>query len=86
MPTREIGTLHYGEIIRKYRQYQGLSQEELARKVGLHRIHLGKIERGEVSPGTDSLIRIAKVLGVTTAHLVGEVPFLEPWPQEGTLT
>jgi len=85
MGARSVCELPAGTIIRKYRTYQGLTLIQLGAIVGVHGNHLAKIERGEVIPGAGLLLRLAKALGVTTAHLMGEVPFLEPWPKEGTM-
>jgi transcriptional regulator with XRE-family HTH domain len=39
-----------GEPVRQLRQEAGLSQEELGHGAGLHRNHVGGIERGELDP------------------------------------
>ncbi len=45
-------------------------QEELGRRSGLHRAHVGEIERGEISPTLDSVQLIADALGVTPSELI----------------
>jgi Zn-dependent peptidase ImmA (M78 family)/transcriptional regulator with XRE-family HTH domain len=54
-----------------------LTQEELARKAGLSRVALGKIERGAVVPRAQTLADLAKALGVSVGELVTPVRPLE---------
>lgn len=59
-----------------YRKQHGLSQEELAAKIGVSRQAVSKWERAEASPDTDNLIELAKIYGVTLDELIsgtGEV-------------
>lgn len=53
-----------------YRKRQGLSQEELAAKIGVSRQAVSKWERAEASPDTDNLIELAKIYGVTLDELI----------------
>lgn len=50
-----------------------LSQAELAEKAGLSRLTLGKIERGEVVPRSDTLSDLAESLKVSLSELVTPV-------------
>lgn len=52
-----------GENVRRLRLASGLSQEELAGEAGIAMRHLGRIERGEVSPTIDMLGKLATALG-----------------------
>ena len=54
-----------GVALRRLRQDRQLTQAELARRVGMHKIYLAKIEGGRSLPAFKTLQRIAKVLGVT---------------------
>jgi Zn-dependent peptidase ImmA (M78 family)/DNA-binding XRE family transcriptional regulator len=54
-----------------------LTQEELARKAGVSRVALGKIERGAVVPRAQTLADLAKALGVPVGELVIPVRPLE---------
>lgn len=54
----------------KYRKKNGLSQEELAEKIGVSRQAVSKWERGEASPDTDNLILLAQIYGVTLDELL----------------
>ncbi len=52
------------------RKKSGLSQEELAAKLGLSRQAVSKWERAEASPDTDNLICLAKIYGVSLDDLL----------------
>jgi PAS domain S-box-containing protein len=64
--------------IKRYRQDLGISQEELSERCQYSRTYLGKIERGEVNPSFETLIRIADVFGIPLSELLddttGELP------------
>jgi transcriptional regulator with XRE-family HTH domain len=61
-----------GQAIRNLRQGQGLSQEELAHRAGVHRTYIGGIERGERNPTVESLKKIADGLGLDPAAILLE--------------
>lgn len=52
------------------RKQQGLSQEELAEKLGVSRQAVSKWERSEASPDTENLIALSKIYGLTLDELV----------------
>ena len=62
-----------GSSIRRHRRSLGLSQEELALRVGLHRTYIGSIERGERNITVRNLIRLAEGLEITPNQLLEEV-------------
>lgn len=49
--------------IREYRARLGMSQEELAEKVGVRRETIGNLEKGRYNPSLALAWRIAKVFG-----------------------
>jgi transcriptional regulator with XRE-family HTH domain len=55
--------------LRRIRKQQDLTQEELARKVGISAVHLNRIEQGHSSPSAEVLFAIADTLGVKTDAL-----------------
>lgn len=55
--------------IRFYREYEGLSQREVARRVRISSTEMSNIERGVKLPNVITAIRIAKVLKVTVEAL-----------------
>lgn len=63
----------FGEVIRKARVEQGISQEELGFKAGMPRNHVGNIERGENAPTISHLVKLAEGLNVTAASLIAEM-------------
>lgn len=54
-----------GSTLRDLRKSQGLSQEKLAEKAGLHRTYIGALERGEKSPTVETLSKIVAALDVS---------------------
>ncbi len=54
----------------EYRKNAGLSQDQLADKIGVSRQAVSKWERGEASPDTENLIALSEVYGVTLDELV----------------
>ncbi len=62
--------LFFAARIREERKRQGLSQEALAEKTGLHRTYIGSVERGERNVSIDNIERIAKALDVKAADLL----------------
>lgn len=66
------------------RKQHGLSQEELAARLGLSRQAVSKWERAEASPDTDNLILLSRVYGVSIDELLRtEDPVPEPEPEKG---
>lgn len=59
-----------GQRIRKYRRSLGLSQEELAEKVGISMTHMSHIETGNTKLSLPVFTEIALTLNVTTDSLL----------------
>ena len=62
-----------GERIRSFRKGKGFSQEVLAEKADLHHNYVGELERGEKAATIDTLVKIAKALGVRVGDLVRDI-------------
>ncbi len=62
--------LFFADRVREERKRQGLSQEGLAEKTGLHRTYIGSVERGERNVSIDNIERIARALNVKAADLL----------------
>lgn len=56
------------------RKAKGLSQEQLAQKLGISRQAVSKWERGEASPDTDNLIELAKLYDISLDELLLHEP------------
>lgn len=59
-----------GRNLRTHRQARGLSQEDFAEFLDVHRTYMGGIERGERNLTLKSLERIADRLGVDPVSLL----------------
>jgi len=59
----------FGLRVRELRLARGLSQEELAFKVGIHRTYLGGVERGERNPSLKNIAAIAMALNISLREL-----------------
>ncbi len=71
----------FGRRLRALRKEKGLSQTDLARLAGLHMMQVGKYERAEGYPAAESLLGLARALGVTVDFLLTG----ENEPQRDTL-
>lgn len=59
-----------GKKIQKRRQEIGLTQEDLAYKVGISRAYMGYIEQGRYAPSLEVLEKVAKALGMGLKDLM----------------
>lgn len=59
-----------GQRIRKYRKAYGMSQEQLAERVGISVTHMSHIETGNTKLSLPVLVDIAEVLEVQTDDLL----------------
>ena len=59
-----------GKKVQKYRKMTGLSQEDVAYKVGISRAYMGYIEQGRNVPSLEVLQKVAKVIKVKLSDLV----------------
>ena len=58
-----------GEAIRRQRSVLEISQDELARRAGLHRTYISDLERAARNPSVGSIQKIARALQVPIAKL-----------------
>ena len=54
-----------GSNIRKYREMQGLTQEQFSEKLGLNTSSISDIECGKRFPKPENLVKIAQLLNVS---------------------
>jgi len=59
-----------GKKVQRYRKKTGMSQEEVAHKVGISRAYMGYIEQGRNVPSLEILEKIAKSIKVKLSDLV----------------
>jgi transcriptional regulator with XRE-family HTH domain len=64
MPNRSDECVRFGRTVRLLREARGLSQEDFADRIAIHRTYIGGIERGERNPTLLTIARIAEALGV----------------------
>ncbi|HEY4098385.1 MAG TPA: helix-turn-helix transcriptional regulator [Baekduia sp.] len=62
-----------GAQIAAARLAEGLTQEQLADRTGLHTVMVSRVERGRTNARLSTLLRIASGLGVDLGELVGGV-------------
>jgi len=60
----------FGNKVKQLREKKGWSQEELARRAGLHRTYIGSIERSERNISLINIEKIAKALEVKIEFLI----------------
>jgi transcriptional regulator with XRE-family HTH domain len=67
--TKDKVSKAFGERVRTLRvERTGLSQEEFADRVGVHRTFIGRVERGETNLTLANILRICTALGVTLSE------------------
>ena len=69
-----------GNTIRELRQSKGLSQAELAERIGKKRSAVGNYESGTREPDLETLRALAEALNVSVAALLGGDEGEEPDP------
>ncbi len=59
-----------GSRLRELRKAAGLTQAELARRTGIHRPNIARVEAGRHTPSLDTLARIAAAIGVPATRVL----------------
>ncbi len=65
-----------GRAVRELRARNDLSQEDLRKRVDMHRNYVGTVERGEANLGVLNLLRLVNALGVPFPE------FVEVWERQ----
>ncbi len=60
----------FPERLKQLRQQKSYSQQQLAERAEIHYTHIGRYERGQSKPSTDTLKRLAEALGVSSDYLL----------------
>lgn len=77
-----------GKNIRKVREQKGMTQQQIAELINMHRSNYSKVESGQREPSIDALQKIAKYFSMTMDELVnlkGKVPVEEKIEDQTTL-
>jgi len=65
VPTARVrGPRGLGRILRQYRRREGLSQQEVADRLGVSRVYVVKLESGETTLWEERLFGMLDVLGL----------------------
>lgn len=63
-PVAEATLRELGESVVAWRKLHRLTQEQVARRAGIARVTLTRLERGEEGVGIGALVRVLSVLGL----------------------
>lgn len=67
-----------GKRVRDLRTFQGLTQEGLAERAGLHYTHVQRLEQGSANPTLDTLESVALALRVPLPEILKSQDVLPP--------
>jgi transcriptional regulator with XRE-family HTH domain len=65
--------IRFGRAIRRFREEQGINQEEAAERCGLHRTYYSGIERGVRNVSLINIEKVARGLKKSIPELFGRV-------------
>lgn len=66
------GKENIGKNIKRFRIARNMTQEQLANKLNVNRLTVGRWENGSLEPRTNKLFEIAKQLGIDVSNLYWE--------------
>lgn len=72
MPPRSKAHAALGRAVRRIREEQGMTQEQLAAASGLQATYISDVERGVRNPSWTVVVTLAESLGTTPAGLATE--------------
>lgn len=58
--------------LRDIRKQRGMTQEQLAKATGIHRVTIARYETQKIDPTTECAKKLAAALGVTVDELIGK--------------
>ena len=70
LPQIAVNGAQLGAQLRRLRLEAGLTQAELARRTGIHRPNIARVEAGRHTPSLETLARIAAAIGVPTTRVL----------------
>ena len=56
--------------LKQFRAVRGMTQEALAKKAGISRVYIARLETGKQDPTLSTLVKLAKALKVKVAELL----------------
>ena len=74
--------LRFAAVLRRHRMQRGWTMTQLARKANMNHRHISVLERGDNTPGLQTLFDIAAAFGISASSLVAEVE--AEWRAEAT--
>jgi transcriptional regulator with XRE-family HTH domain len=65
---------HFAANLRRYREDQGLSQEDLGFRAGIHRTEISLLERAGREPRLGTIVKLAYALQVAPTEMLAGIP------------
>ena len=66
----QITRRYFQLVLRQFRHRAGLTQEQVAEKIGVSVTYVGLMETGKKWPNVDMIFKLAKALGVRPVELI----------------
>ncbi len=66
-------TMEFGKNLKRLRKVKNISQQRIAKEIGVSQRTISHYEKGESEPSLLCLCKIAAFLGVSTDELLGHV-------------
>lgn len=63
----------FGQTLKMLRTERGISQEEFAANIGLHRTYISQLERGLKSPSLRTIAKICGELDISIVQLMQDI-------------
>lgn len=71
LATLGVGSLSFSDNLKYFRERAGITQDAMAKTLGVNRVTYARYESGLVAPRNDKLPELAKILGCTIDDLFG---------------
>ena len=63
----------FGAVLRQIRNEKGLTQDDLADRLGINSPYISRLESGQKHPSLEMIWKIAKALGIQASDIVKAV-------------
>ena len=77
-PKKDPVLVQLGRRLADARRARGISQEQFANDMGLHRTYAGMLERGERNATITNVLRACSPLGIKPGELLDDLPAVGP--------